>query len=60
MRRHGALFLQRLAEGRDVIAAEFDAIDAMGFLRTFAECLDQARDILQPLLSKPNTPRRRR
>jgi hypothetical protein len=53
MREHGALFLQRLTESHDVIAAEFDAIDVMGFRRSFAECLEQARGIIEPLLAAP-------
>lgn len=48
--RHGATFLMRLHERSELAEAEFDAIDAIGFRRSFADCLLQARRIIEPLL----------
>jgi hypothetical protein len=59
LRKHGSLFLQRLADARNVIAAEFEAIDVMGFRRSFPECLEQARSIIEPLLNARKTTRGR-
>lgn len=49
--RHGAAFLQRLQDRAKFVEAEFDAIDRLGFQRSFAQCLEQARGIIEPLLA---------
>jgi hypothetical protein len=49
-RRHGAAFLRRLALRADLLRQEFEAIDAIGFQRPFAYCLEQAHDIIGPAL----------
>jgi predicted nucleotidyltransferase component of viral defense system len=46
MVKHGAAFLQRLRERAELVEAEFNAIDAIGFQCSFAECLAQAHGIL--------------
>lgn len=51
-RRHGAVFLQRLQERAEFAEAEFNAIDVLGFQRPFAQCLAQARSIIEPILSR--------
>jgi len=48
--RHGAAFLKRLEERSELMEAEFQAIDAIGRPRSFAQSLAQARAIIQPLL----------
>lgn len=50
MRRHAAAFLQRFEARAALSQAEFEAIDALDFKRPFAQCLEQARDILRPLV----------
>lgn len=50
MRRRGAEFLQQLSARARLRQAEFEAIDALAFQRPFAQCVDQARSILEPLL----------
>ncbi len=52
MQKHGAAFLERLAQRADVVKAELGAIDAMVPVKSFEEYLAQARDIIQPLLVK--------
>ncbi|MES2091826.1 MAG: nucleotidyl transferase AbiEii/AbiGii toxin family protein [Pseudomonadota bacterium] len=49
--KHGAAFLKQLHERAEFVEAEFDAIDAIGFQRPFRACLEQARDIIEPLLA---------
>lgn len=51
--KHGASFLQRLEERAEFAEAEFDAIDAIGFQRTFDQALEQARSIMTPILGNP-------
>lgn len=51
--RHGAAFLDRLQARAGLAKAEFEAIDALGFQRPFADCLDQAHLLIGPLLRKP-------
>jgi hypothetical protein len=51
--RHGASFLQRFEERAEFAKAEFDAIDAIGFQRTFDQALEQARSIMTPILGNP-------
>lgn len=46
--RHGAAFLRRLQERSELVRAEFEAIDALGFRPSFDECLLQSRNILEP------------
>ena len=53
MARHGAAFLKRIAQNADVVQAEFEAIDALDFRPSFAECVVQAHSILEPLLARP-------
>ena len=48
--RHAAQFIHRLQDRAHIARKEFDAIDALGFNRTFDECLDQAREILGPCI----------
>jgi hypothetical protein len=48
--KHGAAFLQRLQDRAELVEAEFEAIDTIGFQRPFSECLTQARHIIEPLL----------
>lgn len=50
--RHGAVFLAQLQERAELVEAEFDAIDVIGFRRSFAECLTQACSIIEPRLTK--------
>lgn len=50
MRRHGRAFLDGLRDRASVIEREFEAIDAIGFTRPAQECMDQARDIIEPFL----------
>jgi hypothetical protein len=50
--KHGAAFLQRLEERAEYAMAEFDAIDVIGLQRSFAQCLEQARGIIRPILAK--------
>lgn len=50
--KHGAAFLQRLQERAEFVEAEFNAIDILGFQRPFAQCLAQARSIIEPILAK--------
>lgn len=50
--KHGAAFLQRLQDRAEFVEAEFNAIDILGFQRPFAQCLEQARSIIEPLLAK--------
>lgn len=50
--QHGAAFLQRLHERAEFVEAEFNAIDVLGFQRPFAQCLAQARSIIQPILAQ--------
>lgn len=45
-KRHGAAFLQRLQDRAELARAEFEAIDALGFQRSFDDCLQQAKDIV--------------
>jgi hypothetical protein len=56
MLRHGAAFLTRLSEHREVSEAEFNAIDAIGFRRSFDRCLEQAQEIIGPLLGSAAAP----
>jgi 1,6-anhydro-N-acetylmuramate kinase len=48
--KHGAAFLAQLQERAEFLEAEFDAIDAIGFRRSFGACLAQSRNIIEPLL----------
>ena len=48
--KHGAAFLQRLQDRAELVQAEFEAIDTLGFQRPFYECLAQAHHIIEPLL----------
>jgi hypothetical protein len=48
--KHGAAFLQRLQDRAELVEAEFEAIDTLGFQRPFSECLAQAHHIIEPLL----------
>lgn len=48
--RHGAAFLQQLQERADIARIEFDAIDRLGFQRSFDDCLRQARRLIEPHL----------
>jgi Nucleotidyl transferase AbiEii toxin, Type IV TA system len=48
--KYGAAFLQQLRERAELVEAEFGAIDTIGFQRSFAVCIEQAHDIIQPLL----------
>lgn len=50
--KHGAAFLRRLQERAEFVSAEFDAIDALGFQRSFAQCLQQAHSIIEPILAQ--------
>jgi hypothetical protein len=50
--KHGAAFLRQLQARAELVEAEFDAIDAIDFRRSFAQCLEQARNIIEPLLSQ--------
>lgn len=52
MVKHGAAFLQRLRERAELVEAEFNAIDAIGFRRPFSECLAQAHGIVEPILAR--------
>jgi hypothetical protein len=42
----------QLQERAEFLEAEFTAIDAIEFRRSFVACLAQARDIIEPLLPK--------
>jgi len=50
--KHGATFLERLQARAGLVEAEFQAIDAIGFQRSFAKCMVQARSIIEPLIAK--------
>lgn len=50
-KRHGAAFLAHIEERKELLKAEFDAIDAIGSQRAFTHCLKQARDIITPVLA---------
>lgn len=50
MVKHGAAFLKQLQERAELVEMEFNAIDVLGFQRPFAECMAQARSIIEPLL----------
>lgn len=50
MVKHGAVFLKQLQERAELVEMEFNAIDVLGFQRPFAECMAQARSIIEPLL----------
>lgn len=56
MGKHGAAFLQRLQERAEFVEAEFNAIDALEFQHPFAQCVEQAHRIIEPLLSTPRNP----
>ena len=56
MRRHGATFLQVFEERRDLLQADFEQIDAIGFHHDFFECLKRAHDIIEPTLAAPEPP----
>ncbi|MBA2673126.1 MAG: nucleotidyl transferase AbiEii/AbiGii toxin family protein [Ramlibacter sp.] len=49
---HAAAFLTALKRGGRYVQAEFEAIDALGFRPSFADCIGQAREILGPLTSR--------
>jgi len=48
--QHGATFLAQLQERAELVEAEFGAIGAIEFRRSFVACLAQARDIIESLL----------
>jgi hypothetical protein len=48
--KHCAAILVELQERAELVDAEFDAIDGIGFRRSFVARLAQARDIIEPLL----------
>ena len=48
--KHGAAFLAQLRARAEFVEVEFAAIDVIGFRRSFAECLEQAQRIIEPLL----------
>lgn len=50
MTKHGAAFLRQLRERAEFVQAEFNAIDVLGYQRPFAQCVEQAHSILEPLL----------
>ncbi len=50
--RHGSAFLRQLQVRAGLVEAEFDAIDSIDFRRPFLQCLEQATDIIVPLLPK--------
>ncbi len=50
--RHGAAFLRRLQDRAELARAEFEAINALDFRQSFDECLQQAREILGPVLKR--------
>lgn len=50
--RHAAAFLRRLEQRRELMEAEFEAIDAIGPRRSFAASLAQAHAILEPLIQE--------
>lgn len=50
MVRHGAAFLQALADRQDVLRREFAEIDAIGSAMDFDQCAQQAESIIRPLL----------
>lgn len=52
MVKHGAAFLGRLRERAEFVAAEFAAIDAIGTPLSFTKCLEQAHNIIEPLLAR--------
>lgn len=51
MVRHGAAFLHGLEDRASLLEAEFNAIDAMGFTRPFADCREQANRIVKTVLA---------
>ena len=51
MVKHGAAFLTQLQERAELVEIEFNAIDVLGFQRSFAECMAKARNIIEPLLA---------
>jgi len=50
MVKHGAVFLRQLQERAALVEVEFNAIDVLAFQRPFADCMAQARSIIEPLL----------
>jgi hypothetical protein len=52
MIRHGASFLQALADRERVLRNEFAAIDVLGSPKDFDHCMQQAESIIRPLLAR--------
>ncbi len=50
--KHGSAFLAGLQERRELVNLEFNAIDAIGYRRSFRNA-EQAHHILGPLLARP-------
>lgn len=50
--RHGAAFLQRLQDRANMTQDEFEAIDILGFDRSYEDCLEQAKGIVKPILER--------
>lgn len=50
MRRHGATFLRRLTERREVLSVEFDQIDAIGRNPSFEDCVRIATRVIEAAL----------
>jgi len=46
-RRHAAAFLEQIGQRRAVLEAQFNAIDSMGFRRSYSECAAIATELLQ-------------
>jgi predicted nucleotidyltransferase component of viral defense system len=49
--KHGDACLQRLTDRATLAEVEFKAIDNLGFSRSFADCVRQARSVTQPILA---------
>lgn len=50
--RHGASFLRRLQDRAEFVRAEFEAIDTLGFQRSFDDCIEQAKGIVNQILQR--------
>jgi hypothetical protein len=51
MVKHGAAFLQALADRERIVRSEFAAIDVIGPPKDFDRCMQQAKAIIMPLLA---------
>jgi Nucleotidyl transferase AbiEii toxin, Type IV TA system len=58
--RHAAAFLETLASRSAFLIRDFEEIDALGFRMPFNECVELAREIIQPVVQRLPAQTRRR